>query len=181
MKRIVGKRLKKNTSKTAYAGIASALIVIILFIGSLFDIADISTAALCGIIVFISLYKTDIKYSAFIYSVSSIIAFIIVPQKSPALFFSVICGIYPFIWFYAIKIKKTFLNYLIKLLIFNFLFAISVLFLRFLLMQNINEPFYIILFIILFANIAFIIYDYLLSVLWFHLTGAFYGIIFKKK
>ena len=181
LKKIVGNPFKKNTKKIAFSGISAGMCVAVIFIGSMLDLIDMSTAALAGIIVFISIYKTDLKYSLGTYVTSSVLSFVLVSQKSASILFALIFGLYPFIWYFSIKIKKMVISYLIKLLLFNSLAFLSIFLLKELIAGYIDEPVIIWILLILIANAAFLLYDYLFSILWFNMTGCFYGITIPLK
>lgn len=181
LKKIVGNRLKKNTQKVAFSGISTGLCVAVIFFGSLLDIIDVSTAALAGIVILISIYKTDIRYSLAIYFASSVLSVLLVSQKTAPVFFSLIFGSYPFIWYYSSKIKKIIVSYLIKILFFNALLLISVFLIKELIASYIDEPTLILIALIILVNIVFLLYDYVFSILWFNMTGFFYGTTFPLK
>ena len=85
----------KKSKKTAVAGVLTALCVIFLFIGSLFQTLDLSAAGLGSIIVLIAMIELGKSWAFGVYVSASVLSLILLPNKSAALIFALLVGFYP--------------------------------------------------------------------------------------
>lgn len=87
--------MKKRTQKLATSAILCSASVVILYIGAFFNIMDLSIAALAGYIIVWSVIEMNLKTACMIYAVTSILAFLLTPQKFVAVVYLLFFGIYP--------------------------------------------------------------------------------------
>ncbi|MBO4277769.1 MAG: hypothetical protein J5925_05180 [Clostridia bacterium] len=155
----------KASRRVALAGVFSALCVVLLFIGSVFDVLDLTTAAFAGFVILVALTELGSGSALAVYAVSSVIAALILPNKGSALFFAVFSGYYPVLKVPLNKIKPKWLSRLARILVFNAALAASAAALVYLLQIPLAEygvrtekAWYIALFVLA-ANAVFIVYD----------------------
>ena len=165
MYNISGDSMKlKNTIKSmALSSLLSALITTFILIGSLFDIFDLICASVCSIIIHIINEKIRTRTAFMIYSVSSVISFILMPLRSCSLYFIAFFGYYPIIRQLIFKkIKNRLVSYTILMLIYN-LTTISL----YVIFANLfglnNEPVYMYIALIVTSNIFYFAFDLLIS------------------
>jgi len=152
----------KAYKKVVLSGILSSLSVLIMLIGSLFSTLDLTAAAAAALTVLFALIELGKKYAFSVYLVSSILALVLLPNKSPALIFTVFAGFYPILKAYIHRIKSRLLSYTVKLVIFNLFFTAIILTGKYLF--GIEEDFYAFSTVIyLLGNIAFVLYDFALD------------------
>ena len=120
----------KNTKKTAISAIMASLGVVFLYVGSLLEVLDLSSACIASICVLFCLTELGIPSAIGVYAVVTTLGFIILPQKLPAFFFAFFFGIMPvtkmLIEKLGTRIGKA-LCYIFKILLFNgelFIFAL---------------------------------------------------------
>lgn len=157
--------MKENSikiKKITLAGMMSALSVLIMLVGSFFQSLDLSVAAAAGLTVVFAMIEMGKKYAFAIYGVSSLLAFLLLPHKPPALFFAAFAGLYPILKAYLQSIKNKWLSFAAKLAVFNFFFSAiifigkSILFLP--------DDFYTFgIMIYILGNVTFVIYDFALD------------------
>ncbi len=161
---------KRNYAKhIAISAMLTALICVILSLGSLFETLDLSFATISSLIIWIALLEFGKKTAWGIYFPSGLISALFLPSKFPALFFICITGWYPmFKSTIQKRIKNKKLLTLIKLLVFN-ITAISltafVYFFGALLGISLGEEVtkvYIVIMLVL-CNVAFIVTDILMD------------------
>ncbi|HAN20814.1 MAG: hypothetical protein A2Y15_02030 [Clostridiales bacterium GWF2_36_10] len=157
----------KSNKKIALSGMMCALAVLIMLIGSLFQMLDLSAAAAAGLTVVFAMIELGKKYAFSIYAVSSILSFLLLPYKSPALIFAVFAGLYPILKAYLQRIRNKWLSLTAKLAVFN-LFFTAIIYIGINLL-GFSDDFYrfktgflgVVIYIL--GNIAFIVYDFALD------------------
>lgn len=169
--------MKKNEiKKTAISAILCAFSVVVLYIGSIFDMVDITCAAIASGAVAFSAIELRDKHSVLIFVVTSLLSFVLFPLSSASIFYIAFLGYYPIIKIYIEKIKGIF-SAILKLIIFNgSFFPIFYIFRSLFLAQDTEISAVIIVLLIVFANVFFIAYDLALNVL---ITA--YRRVFRKK
>ena len=105
----------KKTRIIAESGILAALSVIILLIGSLTEALDLSSAVLSGIAVLAMRVRWGRKGAIALYGTTSLLAFLLLPNKIPALLYIFYGGVYPLFKAEIEKIGKTALMWTLKL------------------------------------------------------------------
>ncbi len=87
-------RRRKQTKILTVCAMLSALGVILLGIGSLIETLDLTTAALASVLCIYAVIEIGGAYPWMIWAVTSLLGLILLPQKSPAVFYLFI-GSYP--------------------------------------------------------------------------------------
>ena len=86
---------RKATRKLTAAAVLAALGVIFLALGSLVEVLDLSMAAIASLTVVFAVIELKGKYPVLVYFVTSLLAFLLLPGKTPALFYACFAGYYP--------------------------------------------------------------------------------------
>ncbi len=152
----------KKTKKIAISGIFTALCVVFLLIGSLFQSLDLSTAALGSLVILIVFIELGSKWAWGVYAAASVLSLILLPSKTPAVVFAFMLGYYPIIKAPLNKIKPYFLSMLARIAFLN----ISMTALIFIATRlfHIEEDFIgfgVIIYLL--ANVTFIVFDFALE------------------
>ncbi len=167
---------RKEIKKLAISAILCAFSVVVLLIGSIFEMVDITCAAIASGAIAFSALELRGKYSVLIFAVTALLSFILFPLSSASIFYIAFLGYYPIIKVYIEKIKGIF-SAILKLIIFNgSFFVIFSIFRSLFLSQEADTSPIILILLIVFANIFFIVYDIALNVL---ITA--YKRVFRKK
>lgn len=111
-------RRNRTVSMIASALIA-ALSVVILLIGCIVDMLDLSMAALCCLLVWLVLLEYGPLFAFLCYAVTALLAFLLLPSKLPCFLFGFVTGWYPLAKFYIDKLRPRLLRFLLKLLSVN--------------------------------------------------------------
>ncbi len=152
----------KNGKKVAMAGIFSALCLIFLFLGSIFQTLDLSAAAMASIVVLISFIELGSGWAWGVYAVASLLSLLILPYKTAAAAFALFAGFYPIIKKFLNKIKPLWLSILARVICFNLLLsALIFVSTRVLGIEDETLGFGILIYAML--NITFILYDFALE------------------
>jgi len=109
----------KKSRRLALAGIFTALCVVVLFIGSVFQTLDLSAAAFGSIIILIAFIEIGKKWAMGVYLAASLLSLLLLPYKTPAAVFALFSGFYPIIKEPLNRIKPMWLSYTARIACFN--------------------------------------------------------------
>ncbi len=85
----------KGTRALTVSAVLCALGVILLALGSLFQVLDLTMAALASILVIFAVIELGGKYPFLIYAVTAVLSMLLVPYKTAALAYLCFAGYYP--------------------------------------------------------------------------------------
>ena len=152
-----------NTRLLALCALLSALGVILLYLGALIEVIDLSMAVLASLAIIVLVIEQGGIYPWLIYAVTSVLSLLLVPNKSPTIVYAFFAGFYPILKEKIEKIPSNLLRFMIKLAVFN---ASMVLmwFVARMFLGELTFGVHIAL-ILLLLNAVFVFYDYALSVM----------------
>ncbi len=108
-----------KAAKTAFGGMAAALSVVVLLL-TVFDTLSISVAAMAGVIIMVCVIELSRGWAFGVWAATSIIGFLVVPNKEGILLYIAFFGYYPILkGIIEDKIKNRVLEYAVKLIIYN--------------------------------------------------------------
>ena len=96
-----------------------ALSVLFLFLGSLLDVLDLSTAALASLLVVYAVLELGGAYPYAIWLGTTLLGLLLLPQKSPVIFYALFAGYYPIAKAALEKKLPQWLAWILKLAIFH--------------------------------------------------------------
>ena len=152
---------KTNTRRLTVCAMLAALGVILLYIGSLIEVVDISMAVLASLLCVVAVIEYGGSWPWLIYGVTAILSIVLLPNKTPAAFYALFFGFYPIL---KEKLEKlpNLLSWVLKELVFNIAFAAMALasFLLFFTQNNtlFTQPIILIAIFVL-AEVVFVLYD----------------------
>ena len=152
--------MSKRIKRLALTSLLSALSATLLIIGSVFEMLDLTVAALASVCVILAYVEMGTKYALCVWAVSSILSLALLPS-SAGIYFAMFLGFYPVVKIWVEKLKKV-LAYILKFLIFNLSITAVLLSFRFILGLQDGTP---ALFAVLYVcfNVFCFIYDVVLS------------------
>lgn len=125
----------KNTKKITLAAILSTLGVIVLLLGSIFTMLDLTMVAIASLLVVMAVIELGGCYPYLIWLVTGILSMLLLPSKFSAILYIVFGGIYPILkamferlhFVVAWILKLSYFNTMLTLLIFlcNYVFKLS--------------------------------------------------------
>ncbi len=118
-------RLK--TKKIALNGILGALAVICLVLATVLPTNKISLYALSSFFVAVSIIESGVKAAWIFYVSTSLLGFILLPNKLGILPYAVFFGVYGIVKHYIEKLDKIMIEFAIKLVYFNLCLGLAVL------------------------------------------------------
>ena len=167
----------KKTKKIAISAIMASLGVVFLYLGSLFDVLDLSSACVASFCVLFCLTELGIPSAIGVYAVVTTLSFLVLPHKLPAFFFAFFFGIMPVTKMLFEKLGThvgKVLCYVFKLALFNgelFVFALLARELLEIPESTVLKIVYVVL-----ANVIFILLDILYGLT----VRIYYGKIRKR-
>lgn len=148
-----------KSSKLAIGGISVALSLVILYLTNIIPINTLAILTIVSSIIPITIIKTDIKTAIMVYIITSICSFMFLPITYSIMYIAIF-GIYGIIKCFIERLHNTSLEILLKLVFLNIILAI-VYFALPSVLGNIKVS---ILLMFIGANIAFLVYDYALTI-----------------
>lgn len=153
---------KKNISiakKTSFSAILCALGVIILFLGSVIEIIDITTAALSSFLIVVCMIELGGYMPFLVYIATSVLSFLLLPNKTVVVMYVLFFGFYPILKKY---IEKTpyILSWVIKFATFNAVFFVYYFVATKLFSVSLEQ---LKIYIVLLLNVIFFTFDLALS------------------
>lgn len=109
----------KNSKVIAYSGVATALSVVMLFLGSIVWVLGYTMPLVASLIMIVLLESVSKKSALLTFVSTSVISFILLNDKECVLLYVLFFGYYPLIRDKLNDIKPKFLSYLLKLVSFN--------------------------------------------------------------
>ncbi len=160
--------------RTATGAILAATATVLLIIGGIFEILDMTSAAIASVAILVSYLEFGAKSALGVYAVSSVISLIFFPTATSTIYYALLLGYYPVLKFTVdrklkkIKILPTFIKFLVFnagcaliLFLFSKIYGLDAVLTEFELGAITGETVIFTVFIML--NIFFIMFDMLLN------------------
>lgn len=112
------KRTRKRIRRLAVSAILAAMGVVLLYLGALIEVLDLSVAVLASLVCVFAVIEMGGAWPWMIYFVVSILSLVLLPQKTAAAVFALFFGYYPILKAYFERLKPIF-SWVLKFLIFN--------------------------------------------------------------
>ena len=111
--------MSKSTKKLTLSALFTALSVVLLYLASVMPTGQLGFAALASLCGVGAVIETGPRGGLAVYAASSLLGFLILPEKTYLLFYVFFFGCYPVIKLMLEKIRSTPLSWLLKLAVFN--------------------------------------------------------------
>lgn len=129
----MAKRKPSFDKRIVVSGVLVALSVIILYLGCAIEVLDITMSAMVSLLVVVIVIEMGYSYAWLTYIATAILSVLLLPQKSPAIFYACFMGFYPILKSYIERIGSGLVRWIIKLIVGNaaigLMFAILLIFL----------------------------------------------------
>ena len=136
-----------------------ALCVALLYAASVFQTLSLTIAAIAGFMPKFAEYLYGKKYGFMVFSVTSLLAILLVPAQDIAILYATFFGCYPLLKDYFEKPKSKFLSQTIKLVYFNTLLCVLWVLARTLIFGEIHEPKVVVVVLWIGLNVFFRVFD----------------------
>ena len=162
--------MKNNVSfKVSLGGIVSALCLVSMFLTGIMPMLAYTLPALAGALLIIIVIEINMKWAFVTYASVGLLSIFITPDKEAAILFVLFLGYYPVLKSIIEKIKNRYIEWIVKLLCFNFSVIIAyTLIINVFGMMVVFDEFgdfgqYTFAILLALANIVFVIYDIALT------------------
>ncbi len=146
-----------RVKKLTVSAVLSALSVIILLIGSVTGIMDLTAVAVASLCVFFSVLEMGYPFPYLIYIVTSVLSLLLLPDKFAAVCYAAFGGLYPVLKSFIERLPRVF-AWILKAVYFNaVLTAIIWVSLSLLGMKSDDIGFEIVIYLL--GNLTFLMYD----------------------
>ena len=169
--------MKGRTRYITVTAMLTALTVVLLYISSIIPTGRIGMSAIAGLIAAAAVIECGVSAGVACFVTSSILALVLLPQKSTAILYLLFFGYYPILKSLFERQKKRAVEWTLKIVLLNAALTVSYLLWRYGFLPDISFGAWQIILIYIFANIGFIIYDMGFSRLAFYYTTR----IYKKR
>lgn len=151
----------KKSLQISLAGIITALLVVLLYLGGLVWFLAYVMPVICGLIMIVSISSLGNKISVIVYICSSILSVFLLNDKECALLYALFFGYYPILKQKIDGINSSIIKWILKLLLFNFSVVIVEIICVYLLGIPFDNSFgkLGIIILLLCANLVFVLYE----------------------
>ena len=155
---------RRRTKQLAVSAMLCAIGVILMMLGATVQVLDLSVAALASLLCIYAVIELGGAYPWLIWLVTSILSLLLLPQKTPAVFYALFLGYYPILKSIFEKLPRT-VTLLCKLLTFHAALAVIYLTLRLFFpdtLETVGTNWFLAV-IYLLALACFLVYDFALT------------------
>ena len=148
----------ERTKKIALCAMLAALGVVVLYLGSLIEVLDISMAVIASIFAVVAVIEYGGAAPWAIYAATGILSAVLLPSKLPAVMYILFFGFYPIIKEKIERIRRRVTGWILKEVIFN----VCLVSLMFIAKWFMLDPEGMFVFEVVFfglANVTFVLYD----------------------
>ena len=150
--------MKNKILKISVLSLLCALSVVLMLVGCVIQSLDLTVAVAAGLTVAVAVIEYGAGWAVMLYAATSVLSFVLLPAKTPALFYVLIGGIYPIIKALLERIKNRKLVWAIKIIGFNLFYTALIAAGNYLL--DIDDPIFSFnIFVYALGNLTFFVYD----------------------
>ncbi len=169
--------MKTNVRSMTLTAILSALSVIVLYVSGFVPTGTFTFPVVASLFLIVAVIESGVKYGIAGFVVSSILGFLLTPEKGAIILYICFFGYYPIIKSLIERLRKLPLEWLLKLVVFNIAFWLVIWIYTTGFMGELAIADYPIYVLILGANVVFVVYDLALT----SLAGLYLSRIYKKR
>ena len=111
--------MKKSTKKISVCALLCALSVAVLYIASVMPTGQLGITAIASLLGISAVIETDIKGGIAVFAATSVLGFLVIPEKSALLLYVLFFGYYPILKSIAEKQKSRVTEWIMKLFTAN--------------------------------------------------------------
>ena len=115
----MAKRKSSFDKRIVVTGVLVALSVIILYLGCAIEVLDLTMSAIVSLLVVVIVIEMGYKYAWFAYLATAVLSLVLLPQKTPAIFYTCFMGFYPIIKSHVERFNSAVVRWTIKLVAGN--------------------------------------------------------------
>ena len=154
-----------STRRVSVCAMLCALGVVLLYLGSLIEVLDISMAVIASLFAVYAVIEYGGAYPWLVWAVTSLLSLLVLPSKLPALMYAFFFGYYPILKEKIERRTRRSVGWLCKMVIFNVSLALMLLGTAFVLSMRelvFGTP-WLTVGVCVLANVTFVVYDVALT------------------
>jgi hypothetical protein len=155
--------MSKRVKNLAYAAMAAALGTSLLFLAGALPTAKLALAGLAGLLGVVIRMRCGLPWGIASFAATALLSLLLVPQKAVSVLYAAFLGYYPVIKSSLERPSSKVLRWLLKLLLFNMVFALLTVLGRAVLTSALPTGRLMLPALLLGGNAAFVIYDLALT------------------
>ena len=140
----------------------SALGVILLYLGSIVEVVDISMAVIASLFCVLAVIEYGKGAPWMVFLVTAVLSLLLLPNKSPAVYYAFFFGFYPILKAYFERLDKV-RAWIFKEITFNVCLAVMIVLIKLLFMPSVSIPFMMYVIAVLLCEGVFVLYDIALT------------------
>ena len=122
----MGVRRNGAVTRLTISAMLTALGVVILWLGAVVDVLDITMAAMASFLTVFAVIELQGKYPYLIFAATALLSLLFLPVKTPALLYALFAGYYPMLKALLEGHLKKPLAWVLKIVIFNAALALAI-------------------------------------------------------
>ena len=140
----------------------AALGVILLYLGSIVEVVDISMAVIASLFCVLAVIEYGKGAPWMVFLVTAVLSLLLLPNKSPAVYYTFFFGFYPILKAYFERLDKV-RAWIFKEITFNVCLAVMIVLIKLLFMPSVSIPFMMYVIAVLLCEGVFVLYDIALT------------------
>ena len=140
----------------------AALGVILLYLGSIVEVVDISMAVIASLFCVLAVIEYGKGAPWMVFLVTAVLSLLLLPNKSPAVYYAFFFGFYPILKAYFERLDKV-RAWIFKEITFNVCLAVMIVLIKLLFMPSVSIPFMMYVIAVLLCEGVFVLYDIALT------------------
>lgn len=152
----------ERTKKVALCAMLSALGVVVLYLGAIVEVIDISMAVIASLFAVAAVIECGGLFPWAVYGVTGILSVVLLPSKLPAVMYLLFFGFYPIIKEKIERIKNRVVMWTVKEIVFNICLLLLMLIAKWFMLDPEGLLVFEVIFFCL-ANVTFVLYDIALT------------------
>ena len=153
---------RNKTKQLTVCAMFAALGVILLYLGSLVEVVDISMAVIASLFCVLAVIEYGKGAPWMVFLVTALLSLLLLPNKSAAVYYTFFFGFYPILKAYFERLDRV-RSWICKEAVFNVCLAVIILLVKLLLMPGVSIPFMMYVIIVIMCEGVFILYDIALT------------------
>lgn len=153
---------RNNTKRLTTCAMFCALGVILLYLGSLIEVADISMAVIASLFCVLAVIEYGKGAPWTVFAVTAVLSLLLLPNKSAAVYYTFFFGFYPILKAYFERLDKV-KAWILKEIVFNVSLAVIIVIVKLLLMPGVDIPVMMYVIAVVLCEGVFLLYDIALT------------------
>ncbi|MBO5884146.1 MAG: hypothetical protein J6Q78_07045 [Clostridia bacterium] len=152
---------EKHTRQLAVCAMLSALGVVLLYMGALIEVIDISMAVIASLLCVFAVIEYGGSAPWLVFAVTGVLSLLLSP-RTPSMMYVVFFGYYPILK-EKLEAKGKKISWIFKEVIFNVALVIMLVLLKTLFMTTADIPIELVVIAVVLAELVFVLYDFALT------------------